>query len=87
MLLAETENGAAPSLPFALDSVAGAKQALPLLEQKRGQLTAQRARIGAKQSRLDVAQNVLITARENFQAAESRIRDADVALEAAKLLR
>jgi flagellin len=43
--------------------------------------------LGAAESRLNVAINNLQVARENFTAAESQIRDVDVAEEAAKLTR
>lgn len=43
--------------------------------------------IGAAQSRLESAVNYLMVARENFVAAESRIRDADIAQEVAEMTR
>jgi flagellin len=39
------------------------------------------------ESRLQVAINALTVSRENFASAESRIRDVDVASEAAELTR
>ena len=50
-------------------------------------LASTRGTLGAAQSRLEVAINNLGVARENFAAAESRIRDVDVASEAAELTR
>ncbi len=50
-------------------------------------LTTLRGTLGAVESRLLTAVNNLSVARENFQAAESRIRDIDVAQEAAELTR
>jgi flagellin len=50
-------------------------------------LASTRGILGATQSRLQVAINSLSVARENFAAAESRIRDVDVAAEAAELTR
>lgn len=50
-------------------------------------LTTARGSLGAAESRLNVAINTLQVARENFQSAESRIRDVDVASEAAELTR
>jgi flagellin len=47
----------------------------------------QRGEIGAFQSRTDVAINVLQVSSENFKAAESRIRDADIADESSRLVR
>ncbi len=50
-------------------------------------LTTLRGSLGAVESRLLTAVNNLSVARENFAAAESRIRDIDVAQEAAELTR
>lgn len=62
---------------LALDAVNGAIQSL----------AATRGVLGAAQSRLEFAINSVSAARENFAAAESRIRDVDVAAEAAELTR
>jgi flagellin-like hook-associated protein FlgL len=83
----ETESGVSPLLDFSLMTLADARQALPVFKRKREQLATQRAEIGAFQSRIDVAVNVLEIARENFKAAESRIRDADIAEEVSNLVR
>lgn len=50
-------------------------------------LASTRGRLGAAESRLRVAITNLSVARENFASAESRIRDVDVASEAAELTR
>ncbi len=52
-----------------------------------GSLASTRGTLGAVESRLNVAINNISVARENFAAAESRIRDVDVASEAAELTR
>jgi flagellin len=62
---------------LALDAV---NAAISSLAQTRGVL-------GAAESRLRVSINNLSVARENFASAESRIRDVDVASEAAELTR
>jgi len=62
---------------LALDAVNGAIQSL----------ATTRGTLGATEARLNVAINNLSIARENFAAAESRIRDVDVASEAAELTR
>ena len=62
---------------LALDAVNGAIQSL----------ANTRGTLGAAQSRLEVSINSIAAARENFAAAESRIRDVDVAAEAAELTR
>ena len=46
-----------------------------------------RGTVGASESRLNSAVNYLTVARENFVAAESRIRDVDVAQEVANMVR
>ncbi|MCO6430101.1 MAG: flagellin FliC [Deltaproteobacteria bacterium] len=50
-------------------------------------ITRNRGTLGAAESRLEVTISNLQVARENFKAAESRIRDVDVASEAAELTR
>lgn len=50
-------------------------------------LASTRGRLGAAEARLKVAITNLAVARENFASAESRIRDVDVASEAAELTR
>lgn len=87
VLLGRTKDGVAPLLPFSLKTLSGARQALPDFKRKREQLTTQRGEIGAFQSRIDVARNVLEVSSENFRAAESRIRDADIAEESSRLVR
>jgi flagellin len=67
--------------------MADARQALPVFQRKQEQLAAQRGQIGAFQSRIGVAVNVLQVTSENFKAAESRIRDADIAAESSQLVR
>jgi len=52
-----------------------------------GSLASTRGALGAVESRLNVAITNLSVARENFASAESRIRDVDVASEAAELTR
>ena len=52
-----------------------------------GSLAQTRGTLGAAESRLTVAITNLTVARENFAAAESQIRDTDVAQQAAELTR
>ena len=72
-----TATNAQSAARLALDAIAGAI----------GSLASQRGTLGATESRLQVSINNLSVARENFAAAESRIRDVDVAGEAAELTR
>ena len=64
-----------------------ARKSLDAVKIAINSLTTARGSLGAAESRLNVAINNLLVARENFQSAESRIRDVDVASEAAELTR
>jgi flagellin len=64
-----------------------ARLALDAVRAAIGSLTTSRGVLGAVESRLQVSINNLQVVRENFAAAESRIRDVDVAAEAAELTR
>ena len=48
-------------------------------------VTAQRAKLGAMQNRLEFTKNSLEISSENLSASESRIRDADMGKEMMKL--
>ena len=64
-----------------------ARSALDAVRTAIGSLVANRGTLGAAESRLNVTITNLQVARENFAAAESQIRDVDVAAEAANLTR
>lgn len=64
-----------------------ARSALDAVQTAISSLTRSRGTLGAVESRLNIAIQNLQVARENFQSAESRIRDVDVAAEAAELTR
>lgn len=68
-------------------SQSAARTALDAINGAIGSLTFQRGFLGATESRLEAAINNLRVARENYTAAASRIRDVDVAEEAAELAR
>ena len=68
------------ALPISRAALDAINTAISSVNRNRGQL-------GAAESRLDVTIRNLQVARENFAAAESRIRDVDVASEAAELTR
>lgn len=76
-IIGSTEVEAQSAARVALDAI---QNAITSINSKRGTL-------GALESRLEVTINNLTVARENFKAAESRIRDVDVATEAAELTR
>jgi len=66
-------------LALSLSSPDGANRAIGLLDAGLQRLAKQRADLGAYYNRLDMTARGLMTAYENIQAAESRIRDADMA--------
>lgn len=70
-----------------IESQSASRLALDAIKAAITSLTRNRGTLGAAESRLETTISNLQVARENFQAAESRIRDADVAAEAAELTR
>jgi flagellin len=70
-----------------IDSQSAARLALDAINQAITSVTRNRGTLGAAESRLDTTIQNLMVARENFQAAESRIMDVDVAEESAELTR
>lgn len=64
-----------------LSSPGGANAAIGLMDNALQVLSKQRADLGAYYNRLDMTARGLMTAFENIQSAESRIRDADMAEE------
>ena len=70
-----------------LDSQLAARSAIDAIKIAITSVTRQRGTLGAAESRLDTAIRNLQVARQNFANAESVIRDADVAAEAAELSR
>jgi len=75
------------SAGMSLTSVAGAQAAMDLLDGAIQSVTSRRGTIGAKQNRLYITINNLAAMHQNLSAANSRIRDADVAQESANLTR
>jgi len=55
--------------------------AITALDSALGEISAIRGNLGAKTARLEHSIDNLLIARENLSASESRIRDADMALE------
>ena len=70
-----------------LESQSAARLALDAIRSAVTSVTRNRGTLGAAESRLESTIQNLTIARENFQAAESVIRDVDVASEAAELTR
>jgi flagellin len=67
--------------------VSAARSALTAIQNAIDDIIEQRGLIGSTQSRLSSAINFLSVMRENTAAAESAIRETDVAIEASELLR
>jgi flagellin len=76
-IIATTSTGSQTAASLALDVVTSAINAVNI----------NRGTLGAAQSRLSTAINYLGVVRENFVAAESKIRDVDVAQEVAEMVR
>lgn len=70
---------------FDFSSKDGAREALEVLEEAQVKVNGQRATLGAIQNRLISTTENLSVAVENFSAANSRIRDTDVAESSAAL--
>lgn len=70
-----------------LESQSASRAAIDAIRTAIVSVTRNRGTLGAAESRLATTIENLQVARENFQAAESRIRDVDVASEAAELTR
>lgn len=62
-------------------TTAGASSAIESIDSAINAVSAQRAKLGAVQNRLEHTINNLTTSEENLTAAESRIRDVDIAKE------
>ena len=72
---------------FDFSDKTGARESLEVLEDAQRQVNGYRANLGAIQNRLVSTSENLGVALENFQAANSRIRDTDVADSSAELAR
>lgn len=70
-----------------LSTATGAQNALSVIDQAITDVSSRRADIGSVQNRLNVTVANLGSARENLSAANSRIRDVDVASESAAMTR
>lgn len=68
-----------------MSTAAGAQTALGVLDTAIEQLSTARAKVGAFQNRMQITVSNLGVAHENLSAANSRIRDVDVASESAAM--
>lgn len=64
---------------LSLTSPGGANESIGIMDAALQKLSKQRADLGAYYNRLDLTAKGLMSAYENIQSAESRIRDADMA--------
>lgn len=87
IFIGDSVSGVSPLLDFSLETQAEARKTLPLFQQKLDQLASQRGEIGAFEARLTSALATTRVASENYASARSQITDADVAVEAARLVR
>lgn len=69
-----------------VETATRAAKALEIATRRLDQLSSIRGRVGAFQSRLEIARSVSDISREGNLAAESRIRDVDVAEESASVI-
>ncbi len=72
--------GSADSM-LSIETVESANMAIATLDSALQVINKQRADLGAYQNRFEMAYNGIMVAAENLQAAESRIRDTDMASE------
>jgi len=72
---------------LSLSTVDSANQAIGALDSALKQVNKQRADLGAYQNRFEIAAQGVAIAAENMQAAESRIRDVNMANEIVKFTR
>ena len=87
VFIGQTTSGVGALLPFSLQYRDSALQAMADLDRALTRISGHRGFIGAFQSRVDSAVRNVQNTVENFAAAESQIRDTDVAQEAANLAR
>ncbi|MEZ6016017.1 MAG: flagellin [Planctomycetota bacterium] len=70
-----------------ISSSSGASSAISAIDAAISTISTDRGTLGAQQNRLDSTLRSIMNVRENTSAAESRIRDVDVAYETADLTR
>lgn len=83
--IADMQSAALGVDAISVDDAATATAALTTLDDAITSVSTARAQLGAQQNRLEYTSNNLTTSSENLTAAESRIRDVDVAKEMVNL--
>jgi flagellin len=73
--------------PLNLETKEGAQSTLAMIDAAQTSVNGMRANFGAMQNRLNSTVNNLAIAHENLSAANSRIRDTDIAEETAEMTR
>ena len=84
-LMASTLGSTVKIANLSLSTAAKAQAAIGSFDKAIQQLSQARAKVGATQNRMTVTVSNLAVAQENLTAANSRIRDVDVAAESANL--
>ena len=74
-------NGASPELGIKIDTQTDANTAITTINTAINTVSGERSKLGAIQNRLEHTIANLSTSAENLTAAESRIRDVDIAVE------
>ncbi len=74
-------NAATNTMSISISSADAANRTIGVVDKALGSVVDQRASLGAVQNRLSLAYDGTTVAAENMQAAESRIRDLDIAKE------
>lgn len=72
---------------FDFTTKSGAQEALSTLDEAQARVSGFRANLGALQNRLEVTVSNTATAHENLSAANSRIRDTDIAQASSEMAR
>lgn len=85
--LGDTTAGGLGISTLSATSVTNATAALSTLDTAINSISTIRGSFGAAQNRLESSQRSILNTRESLSAAESRIRDLDIALETADLTR
>lgn len=70
-----------------VETVERSRHALDRVSARLDELSSLEGRLGAVQSRLETSQRIVSVSGENYLAAESRIRDADISYESSNLVR
>ncbi len=85
--LKSANNTAEAATFISVSTPENANNVISMMDQALQKITKQRADLGAYQNRLEHVFNSVKIGEENLQAAESRIRDANIAEEVSKLVR